>query len=175
MVKKTGFDTEKPKEQVKKETLQYFKQQGFKLTQNESNFLQFERGSVLRNTYTFNPLKWKSIISISLKGKRVKAHFDINTIYQDVIKEEEHLWDKFILNYKETIVKGQALVAENEKTTMKTKKAAFKHISHLLLGEIMIGFIVTIVIYSVYSGRLDLFVYIAVIIGLIYLFRKKIK
>ena len=108
MNQKIEFESSKPVDVLKEETLNYFQRQGFKLTVNDENSLQFERGSVMRNMVTFNPLKWKNSIKIKFEEDRVKASFDINTIHQAVALKEERLWWEFVSNYQQTIVSIRA-------------------------------------------------------------------
>ena len=60
------IESKKPILDLRTASLDYFLSQGFKLTKDTSNFLQFERGNIFQNMITFNPLKWKSYQSTKL-------------------------------------------------------------------------------------------------------------
>jgi hypothetical protein len=139
MNQKIEFKSSKSIDVLKKETLDYFQKQGFKLAGSDENILQFERGSVMKNMVTFNPLKWKSSIIIKFEEDKVKADFDINTIHQAVTLKEEELWGKFISNYQKTIETGKSLISENQSELKATKKSSWKYIGYAFLGAIVFG------------------------------------
>lgn len=136
---KIEFKSNKPINILKEETLNYFQKQGFKLANSDKNLLQFERGSVMKNMVTFNPLKWKSSIKIKFEEDIVNANFDINTLYQVVTLKEERLWEKFISNYQKTIETGKSLISENQAEHRATKKSSWKYIRYAVLGAIVFG------------------------------------
>ena len=136
---KIEFKSNKSTNILKEETLNYFQNQGFKLAKSDEISLQFERGSVMKNMVTFNPLKWKSSIKIKFEEDIVKANFDINTIHQAVTLKEERLWEKFISNYQETIETGKSLISENQEELRATKKSSWKYIGYAILGAIVFG------------------------------------
>lgn len=139
MNQKIEFKSNKAVNILKEETLEYFQKQGFKLAKIDENSLQFERGSVMKNMVTFNPLKWKSSIKVKFEEDIVKANFHINTIHQAITLNEERLWAKFIANYQETIETGKSLIAENQTEVTKTKKSSWKYIVYAILGAIIFG------------------------------------
>ena len=139
MNQKIEFKSNKSVNILKEETLNYFQKQGFKLVKSDENSLQFERGSVMKNMVTFNPLKWKSSIKIKFKEDTVKANFDINTIHQGVTLKEGRLWEKFISNYQKTIETGKSLISENQAELRATKKSSWKYIGYAILGAIVFG------------------------------------
>ena len=139
MNQKIEFKSNKSVDVLEEETLNYFQRQGFKLANRDDNSLQFERGSVMKNMITFNPLKWRSSIKIKFEEEYVKANFDINTIHQAVTLEEERLWKKFISSYQETIETGKALISENQAELKATKTSSWKYILYAILGAIIFG------------------------------------
>lgn len=139
MNQKIEFKSNKSVNILKEETLNYFQKQGFKLAKSDENSLQFERGSVMKNMVTFNPLKWKSSIKIKFDKDIVKANFDINTIHQAVTLKEERLWEKFISNYQKVIETGESLIFENQAELKATKKSSWKYIGYAISGAIVFG------------------------------------
>lgn len=139
MNQKVEFKSNKSIDVLKKETLNYFQKQGFKLADSDEDSLQFERRSLMKNMVTFNPLKWKSSIRIKFEEDNVKTDFDINTTHQAVTLKEEKLWGKFISNYQETIETGKSLISENQSELKATKKSSRKYIGYAILGAIVFG------------------------------------
>ena len=64
MVKTIEFESNKPLDLLKEESRIYFQKQGFRLANEGENTLDFKRGSYLTNLVAFNPLKWKSSITV---------------------------------------------------------------------------------------------------------------
>ncbi len=134
-----NFQFYKSKEEWEGATLNYFVDQGFKLSSKKTGSLRFKRGSFMQNAITFNPLKWKSYISIELKKTTVIANFNINTVHQAVTKEEKETWDLFISNYQKNLESGESLISENRASLRSTKRSAWKYIGWAFLGVILYG------------------------------------
>lgn len=62
------FEIEAAKSFVER-TKDYFINSGFTLSGESKDELRFSRGSVVQSMVTFNPLRWKSNITIYLQGK----------------------------------------------------------------------------------------------------------
>ncbi len=137
MKKQIDFESNKSIEELKVETKNYFQNQGFKLVYSDPNCLKFKRGSAFQNSFTFNPLKWKSLISITFDNNKVSANFDIDTIYQVVSVKEEKMWETFISNYSKTIETGESFISENQKELNTTKKSNWKYLGYAVLGGIV--------------------------------------
>ncbi len=120
-------------------TITYFQSQGFNLTNNDELSIQFERGSILRNMLTFNPLKWKSIVEISFDKNDIIANFEINTVFQAVSHQEENLWQEFISNYQKTLQTNQSFISENEAQLKDTRKSSYQYVRRSMLGAIIFG------------------------------------
>ena len=137
---------------------------------DSNDSLQFQRGSVLNNTITFNPLKWKSNIDIRFEGDLVRASFDINTIYQAVTFEEENMWDKFISNFQKSIETGESFISENNSALKATKQSAWKYIKYAILGALI--FVVPSGVIAHYTGVTSITTVGAVIGSVIFLINK---
>ena len=133
------FSSVKTLENLKIETSHYFSRHGFKMTKTDSNSLQFEVGSRLRNMITFNPLKWKSRSHISFHKHNVIAVFDIDTSFELVTSKEELLWKEFISNYQKTIELARSFESENLNYLTDAKKSSWKYIGYALLGALIFG------------------------------------
>ncbi|MEH0157564.1 hypothetical protein V6R21_25925 [Limibacter armeniacum] len=112
---------------------------GFKLKSELENELVFERGSTLLNMVTFNPLKWKSLISISIQDNMISANFDVSTIGQSLTAKEEKLWDTFVENYQQAMQLGVGKIADNRKELRKTKLKSFHYILWAIIGAVLFG------------------------------------
>ena len=117
MDKRLSFSFTCSPEDVRKITLEYFTSQGFKIVEDNVKFLQFEKGSTLDNFFAFNPLSWKSKVTIEITEGKVQMLANISTIGQVVSKKEAELWDTFILNYKNSVDHNEPIVWENELAT----------------------------------------------------------
>lgn len=137
--RKIAFNANKSIEELKEETLKCFQLQGFKLSNSGTKFLEFERGSSLKNMVTRDPLKWNSKTKISFEDNQVFAKFNINTIHQAVMAKEEKLWDIFISNYQKTIETGESFITENELALKEAKKSQWKFIGYAIIGAILFG------------------------------------
>ncbi len=118
-------------------TIDYFKNSGFKFVKNYTNERKiiFERGAIVSNMWTFNPLKWKSTIYIEIDGQNVKANFNINTAGQIPTNKDELLWETFIDNYKKYLHDPTFdFLAENTQNLKKTKSKNLKYLGWAVLG-----------------------------------------
>ncbi|HYG03396.1 MAG TPA: hypothetical protein VD927_13185 [Chryseosolibacter sp.] len=82
----------------------FFTRTGFKIANVTDKTVSFSKGSTLLNMVTFNPLNWKSRITLSVQNNLLLADFDIDATGQAVTPKEEKLWDKFIESYRISIV-----------------------------------------------------------------------
>ena len=137
MNKQIDFESNRSIEELKTETKDYFQNQGFKLIYSDPNSLKFKRGSAFQNSFTFNPLKWKSLITITFDNNKVSANFEIDTIYQVVSVKEEKMWETFISNYSKTIETGKSFISENKAELNTTKKSNWMYLGYAVLGAII--------------------------------------
>jgi hypothetical protein len=117
----------------------YFLMAGFKKSVETENKISFTKGNMLLNMVTFNPLNWKSLVTVSLLGNKVVADFDINTVGQMVTAREEKLWDTFVENFKVSLTQKADVTKENKEQLAKTKKDSLKYILWAVLGAIVLG------------------------------------
>ena len=99
--------------------------------------LKFHRGSIFKNMWTFNPLKWKSEIFVEITGHEVQATFNINTFGQTVRDIEVDLWDSFINNFRLYLTKNIDYETVNRNELRRTMSDSFKLL--LLLAIRAIG------------------------------------
>ncbi len=133
------FTSDKSLEILQSATKQYFTTQGFKLSKEAPNHLQFKRGSISQNMLTFNPLKWKSCIDIKFDNQKIYADFDINSTFQSVTKKDEQLWETFVTNYQKSIETDQDFIQQNQHELQKTKKYNRKYLVAALIGALVFG------------------------------------
>lgn len=114
-------------------TKDYFKNQGFDIYEEQKNSITFKRGSKFLNSVTFNPLKWKSQITVLFETTQIIARFDIDTENQLVTAKEKQLWITFIENFKKTIESGNSFISENNNNVSSTIKHSWK-IVLIILG-----------------------------------------
>ncbi len=134
---KIEFETKQSVEVLKNETLAYFESQGFKVITNDPNLLQFKRGSIVGNMTAFNPLKWKSEISVRFINNKVVANFDINTKHQMVSAKEEGVWKNFVSNFQNSIETGESYQSANEDNIKDAQKSTWGYIGYALIGAVL--------------------------------------
>ena len=137
MVKTIEFESNKPLDLLKEESRIYFQKQGFRLANEGENTLDFKRGSYLTNLVAFNPLKWKSSITVVFTEAGVSAHFDINTIFQLVLPKEDKLWEKFVLNFQLTLDNSEDFTLDNQTELNNTLKSSYRFTGFILLGAVV--------------------------------------
>ena len=130
----------------------YFQSQGFNLKSNYKDQLIFNRGSILLNMITFNPLQWKSTITIEIADSEIKSEFEINTDFQAVTLKEEQLWESFINNFKETIKGNFDYSSINKKLIKETKYNSLKYVKAALIGGLAAGIPGGIIAYFTGAG-----------------------
>jgi hypothetical protein len=166
--------------------IEYFKESGFKLVSIQNENLTFSRGSILTNLFTFNPLKWKSKIGVEIIDKEVKVDANINTIGQTVIDAEDNLWDVFLTNLKFFLTNNIDYKEINNEVLKSTRKESYKFIEEITIGtsdsstsnvdsekensfrnkerlnwllKLTAPTLLLSIVYSLYSGLLDIWLY----------------
>lgn len=152
-----SFETDKSNDILKEETLVYFQSHGFKLAMDQSDYLEFEKGSFIMNLVAMNPLNWISKTRISFLKNRVEADFDINPVMQVVTVREKELWDHFISNYQKFIVEGSAALAANEDQIRATKRSSWEYVIYAFIGALLFAIPLAIVGSSLDSSGLGMF------------------
>ncbi|WP_276483460.1 hypothetical protein [Paraflavitalea pollutisoli] len=120
-------------------SVQYFEQSGFKVVDRQEQGLTIKRGSAALNMCTFNPLKVKSAIRVTIKEGMVTATFEVDTVYQLMSVEDEKLWDLFVDNFKLYLTSDIDFVSVNERALRATKKGNLKYLGWALLGAVVVG------------------------------------
>lgn len=139
MKEEISFEFRQSAEVFKEITMAYFLDQGFKLDSENNSTLTFSRGSLLSNMFTFNPLKWKSEINISLNYEEVVAQFLINAQFQAVTEKEQQVWQTFMRNYQESMITGKVMISENNLKVKEAKNTSWGYVGYALLGAVVIG------------------------------------
>ncbi|PRY05349.1 hypothetical protein CLV24_13029 [Pontibacter ummariensis] len=133
------FKTDKPKAEVVQATKDYFLSQGFKLESSTPDSLTFRRGSTLQNMFTYNPLKWKSLTDIEIKGPEVNVLCNVTPTSQAVTTKEEKLWENFILNYQQALISNFNYHSINNKLLRETQSDSRKYVKYALIGGVIAG------------------------------------
>ncbi len=145
------IETRKDKDSVAYLTKEYFRNLGFDISEEQKNSITFKRGSKLLNSITFNPLKWKSEITVLYETTQIVARFDIDTVNQLVTAKEEQLWISFIENFKNTIESGNSFISENNKNVSSTIKHSWKIVLIILGITAITVFLILIFMFIVKS------------------------
>ena len=133
------FSTGKDKTINKDLAKKYFISQEFILKSELEDTINFARGSYLLNMVTFDPLKWRSTITLTFEEDSINAIFNISTFGQTVSKKEEVLWDFFILNLEQSILEKKNFSLINEVSLNETKKHSFRLMGWTILGVVLFG------------------------------------
>ena len=120
-------------------TNKYFTGFGFKKVSQTNDSITYRKGSMLSNLTTFNPLNWKSTVTIAIKNVTVEALFDISTTGQLVTPKEEALWNTFVENYKMSLIEKVDMTEANVKHLKETRRNSWSYIKWALLGAIIVG------------------------------------
>jgi len=157
--------------QLSKKVINYFDRSGFKLLEQNDNCLKFTFNSSILNTWTFNPLKWKSDIVVLINGKEIKAKFLIDTSAQIVTAEVKEAWQVFIDNFRQYIIDGIEFEEVNTEAVKRARQSILKLTAWAILG-IAVGGIIGACIKHL-TG-LTFMTYIGIILGANYFLRRKL-
>ena len=157
MKRSISFESEKTIKALKEETLVYFQSHGFKLAMDQSDYLEFEKGSFLTNLVAMNPLNWISKTRVSFLQNRVEADFDINPVMQMVTIREKELWDHFISNYQKYIMEGSAALAANKDQIRATKRSSWEYVIYTFIGALLFAIPLAMVGSSLDSSGFGMF------------------
>lgn len=89
--------------------------------------------------FTYNPLKWKSLTIIKVKGDEVNVRCDVTPTFQAVTTKEEQLWGNFILNYQQAIMSNFNYYAVNKDLLRETQSDSRKYVKYALIGGVIAG------------------------------------
>lgn len=103
-------------------TKAYFLGNGFSIVDETDRLISFKRGSSVGNMFAFNPLKWKSLITIQFSEHKVFADFEIDTSHQITTKKEIQTWDSFVNNFQMTMEHEKFLADESKTDGQNAKK-----------------------------------------------------
>lgn len=117
----------------------FFDTHNFKLHTQEQSKLTFKKGSLLKNMATFNPLNWKSDISIKINNSVVDYNWQIDSTFQAVTKQEVTVWESFVRSFSQTIKSGKLSNKETIEALESNKKSIGGYILYAILGGIIIG------------------------------------
>ncbi len=171
------FTTTHSLEEVSIKTKTYFQKQGFKLTGESNDQLEFKRGSLMLNFVTMNPLKWKSRTTVALNTlggqTTIDCNFQLNTMGQIVTEKENEVWYKFAENYKAYICESKDTIEQNQQLVRQTKKASLTYALWLLGGMIICG--IPAIALALFTGIKQIAVPIALIGGFMLMYYKMEK
>ncbi|MGB0869135.1 MAG: hypothetical protein ACPGSD_06035 [Flavobacteriales bacterium] len=120
-------------------TKQYFELQGFNIKVINDSHLEITKGSIFTNMYTFQPLNWKSNLFINIGEEKIELKGNVITTYQMVNANEILVWDKFLLDYKNSIHSNTIKLENLSKSKKLNKKNIPKVILSALLGALIFG------------------------------------
>jgi hypothetical protein len=149
MTKTISFEYEGKKQDVIELIELYFGGQEFKVSMDSKERLICRKGNLLTNLFTFNPLNWKSTLTISIEDRFIHLTANINTIGQIVMAKEEALWDTFIDNFKSSIQTKKDFNEANKTQTIETVNSNFRYLKHALIGGFIFG--IPAIVIGIYS------------------------
>jgi len=123
--------------QLEESISEYFTQSGFNLKFQDNTKLIFIRGSYFTNFWTFNPLKWKSNIEVSITDLEVKVTAIVHTVGQIVLTAEDRLWDEFLNNLKVYLTENIDFKENNRNQLREVKKESIKFVGKIALGGLI--------------------------------------
>ncbi|WP_020532979.1 hypothetical protein [Flexithrix dorotheae] len=146
MKKTLKINKEKLTDEPLDKTKSFFNSHGFKIYQEGPYSLTFQKGSTLKNMFTFNPLEWKTDVNIEINESSFQVEFEINTIGQLVTSKEDDLWEKFIDNFNNYIQNNSNYTNLNNEIRA-TKLTSLKYVGWALVGALIVGVPASIVAY----------------------------
>ncbi len=153
-------------------TIDYFTKSNFRMISAPTDKkMVFRRGSLLSNMFTFNPLKWKSVIEIEIQGQEVQLQLNVNTFGQAPTHKELALWDDFLTNIEAFMSHSNVDYLQQNKAALKAvRKNNYRLLGWILVGVILAGIPATFL--AIYTG-IDSIAAIGSGIGALYFFNKK--
>ncbi|MBW7952386.1 MAG: hypothetical protein H3C56_07505 [Chitinophagaceae bacterium] len=101
-------------ENVREAISSYFELYNFKKNREEEDCLMFKKNEKFLSSWSFNPLKWYSFITVKLIGtKKIRAGFFLSTTHLINVLKEIEIWNIFIVNFKNYLTNNNNY-SENE-------------------------------------------------------------
>ncbi|MFN0081814.1 MAG: hypothetical protein ACKVOM_04795 [Ferruginibacter sp.] len=122
MNKQINFQV-KDKTQLTERIVEYFVKSGFRCNEINKEKLEFIHSSSLLNTWTTDPLKWGSKITVTINANELTADFCIDTDGQMNSIEEENIWIAFIDNFRTFISQKTDVNIAYKNSTASVKKS----------------------------------------------------
>lgn len=112
---------------VETRTKSLLSSESFEFKGSDQNKMVFVRGNIIRNYFTFNPSKWKTIITIQLsrisdQKTNLVADVEVTTKGQMVTAKEEEYWNNYVGSLKKSFEDNKDYL----KDTKDLSKAALK-------------------------------------------------
>lgn len=136
---KNRVKSQLPDNVLKELIIRYFEEHNFKLDTNEQFKLTFKRGSLAKNMITFNPLNWKSILTVKVNNSEVDYNWKVDSTFQVVTKQEEKVWESFVSNFHTTIESGVLSNQDTQEALLTNKKSIKGYLLHAVMGAILFG------------------------------------
>ena len=171
MILKNNIDiSNREIENIENKVKTYFTESGFKVSGSSNNVMTFKRGSILQNMWTFNPLKWNTIITAELQNNTLDIKAEISTMGQIPTNKEEKLWLTFLNNLEPHLFEQIDFNDINNKELLAVKRNSFGYVLEILKGAILIG--IPAMLLALIFDIPQIVTIGAVIGGLIFFFRK---
>lgn len=128
--------------ELQQRVITYFEVMGFTFAAQDliAGKFRFEKGSLLGNVVTFNPLQWKSVVEVTIEEQQLTAHFYIHTTYQFPSNNDEALWDSFVSNFEKYLQEPAFnFKTANAQAIKVNKRKNRKYVGWALLGGLITG------------------------------------
>jgi hypothetical protein len=121
--------------------INFFKQFGFTLADNNNGILTFKQKSSLLDAWKTNPLNWGSEIIVTIIENKVLASFHVDTDAQMNTKEEESVWQTFIYNFEQYLTTGNFSNEKLESIIIQNKKSRISYVRWAIFGAVIGGLV----------------------------------
>ena len=155
------------KTRLNERVIEYFVKSGFKCSEIKNDKLEFTLSSSLLNTWTTNPLKWGSKITITINENELRAVFCIDTDGQMNSIEEENIWNAFIDNFRTFVDSKSDTTIFLKKITATVKKSRLIYIGWTIFGVAVGG--ITGSLFSYLTGSKMIGYFIVPIVATLFL------
>ena len=133
--------------ELKSLVISFFRNLGYTKIKDDNSSIQIKRGSEFRNGFAFNPLKWKSDITINFEKLNdtinIDGSFKINTKKQLVTEKEITIWNNVFESFESLILNGKS---DSKSLFEKSKKVRNDNIKLTLwiLAGAVLGLVISI-------------------------------
>ncbi|XMB73209.1 hypothetical protein RJI07_04670 [Mycoplasmatota bacterium WC30] len=113
---------------------QYWESKTFVFTEQNSNRFVAKRGSAFKNNFTFNMMKLKSTLKITIEDNVIMTLLEVDPIGQIITEAEKRYWPLELDAFKQYILYGRLMEDEFNQYYNNASKVVKKIILNIILS-----------------------------------------